>query len=775
LISEAREYLLPLDEGHRRNGGVMETTGALKTLHFKRDSSRARAARAACLALALVIAIHAGRALAAHVPGQVERPSHSAVRIANPPRLDGIITGDSAWASVPATGEFVQTKPDEGQPASQRTDVRFAYTADTLYIGIVCFDQDPGAIVVSDSRRDADLTESDSVMLVLDTYMDGQNGFVFGTNPSGLQYDGQLTREGTGGSGMGRGNDGFNRNWDGVWTVETHIGEYGWSAEFALPFKTLRYPDTGKQSWGLNVQRNIRRRNENAFWAPLARQYDLYRVSDAGHLHELLPPAQRNLKFIPYLRTAFTDVGQAGAGSDTETGFDVKYSVTPSLTLDLTYNTDFAQVEVDEAQINLDRFNLFFPEKRPFFLENAGLFAVGRPGSVELFFSRRIGISDDGEVVPIDGGVRLSGKVDRTNVGLLYMRTDSLDGRVAANDFTVARVSQDIGRRSSLGAMYVGREAAGALAAPGDDNRTFGIDGRWGIGERTLINGFVARTSSPGPEGDDLAWSVEGDYDSEAWSFGLGFSEVQENFNPEVGFLQRSAHRYFSTSLLYRYRPPDSRRGLHEVRPHYSYRAYHDLDGFKESATLHLDNHWEFKSGAEIHTGINFTHEGLLEPFEIDDGSWVPAGSYANSELQLYGYTDQGAPFSAELWIVAGGFFNGDRVQLEPGMRWRHGERFTSSWSWVRNDVKLPTGNFTTDLGRVRLSYTLSDRSTLQALFQYNSVDENWSANLRYSWLRTANTGLFIVYNDTQGFGGYTGAQPNRSLLIKYSHLFDVF
>ena len=698
----------------------------------------------------------------------------SAFRIQGPPQLDGIVGGDPAWNGIPSSGGFVQTNPDEGQAASQRTEIHVVYTDDTLFIGIICHDDIPGAIVVSDSRRDASLTESDSLTLVLDTYLDGQNGFVFGTNPSGLQYDGQVTREGSGGFSRGGSGGGFNINWDGVWDVETHSDENGWSAEFAIPFKTLRYPDDAVQTWGLNVQRNIRRRNENAFWAPLERQFNLFRISDAGRLNNLEVPGQRNLKFVPYTRLGYSDIGNAGTDSDFEAGFDIKYSITPALTLDLTYNTDFAQVEVDEVQVNLDRFSLFFPEKRPFFLENAGQFSVGNPSSVELFFSRRIGISEDGEVIPIDGGIRLSGKVNRTNVGFLYMQTEELDSIEAANDFMVARVNQELPNRSSLGAIFVNREATGSLALPEDENQTFGVDGRWGIGEYGLISGFAAKTSTPGLASDDYAYSLRGEYDTEDWSFSLAYTEVAEDFNPEVGFLRREAYRSPSTSLLYRYRPKNNRFGLHEVRPHYSYSAHYDLDGFKESGFLHIDNHFEWKSGAEIHTGINFVHEGLLEPFEISDGIFVPPGSYDNSEISLVAISDRGAPLSASLRVTIGGFFNGDRVRISPTIRWRHGANFTSEWGWTRNDVELPTGNFVTDLGRIRLSYTLSGRSTLQALFQYNNVDEIWSTNLRYSWLRTANTGLFIVYNDTRGFGGFDGEEPNRTILIKYSHMFEI-
>jgi hypothetical protein len=393
------------------------------------------------------------------------RPALRALRVETAPTLDGDVLGDPAWEGVPAANGFRQTTPDEGQFSSQTTDVYVAYTADTLYFGVVCHDTNPQGIIVADSRRDSSLVETDSIQIILDTYLDQQTGYVFGTNPVGIEYDGQVTREGEGGFGSA---GGFNRNWDGVWEVEAKITEDGWSTEIAIPFTTIRFPrGSQEQTWGMNVQRNIRRRNETAFWSPLPRQFDLYRLSLAGTLNGLEVPKQRNLKIAPYVLGNWQREGveEAETDSNGEFGVDLKYSITPSMTLDATYNTDFAQVEVDELQINLDRFNLFFPEKRPFFLENAGYFDVGVPEEVELFFSRRIGIGPDGEIIPIAGGVRLSGKAaERYNVGALYMRTEEALGVGPQNDFGVARVSRDLPNRSSIGGLFISREGRGRQA-----------------------------------------------------------------------------------------------------------------------------------------------------------------------------------------------------------------------------------------------------------------------------------------------------------------------
>ena len=419
------------------------------------------------------------------------------------PVIDGQVLDDPAWSVATPARNFWQNNPDEGQPATQDTEVYVVFTDKTLFIGVVCYDDDPSKIIVADSRRDSSLVETDSFQIILDTYLDRQTGFVFGTNPAGIQYDGQVNREGDGGFLTG---GGFNLNWNGDWDVTAAISEIGWSAEFAIPLRTLRYGRADPMTWGVNLQRNIRRRNENAFWAPLPRQFNLYRLSLAGTMAGLDLPPQRNLNLTPYVLTTGRRPGVEGAEieNDQEIGIDVvKYSITPALTLDLTYNTDFAQVEADELQISLDRFNLFFPEKRPFFLENSGLFTVGRSQQVELFFSRRIGLSDDGEIIPIDGGARLSGALLGANVGLMYLQTDALDGVASPTGFAVARVNKELPNRSSLGAVVVDKAVSSRTVAGETDNRTWGVDGQWGIGQYGMVSGYVAQTDTPGLEGDD--------------------------------------------------------------------------------------------------------------------------------------------------------------------------------------------------------------------------------------------------------------------------------
>jgi len=734
------------------------------------------------VALVGALALWSAVPAAARAAAPAEPPEAVALRAAAAPVVDGDVLGDPAWADAPALTEFWQTAPEEGAPASQPTEVRIVYTDDTLYFGVVCRDSDPAGIVVNGSRRDSPLDETDAFQIVLDTYRDRQNGFVFGTNPTGLEYDGQVTNEGQGGGASAPGAaggslSGFNRNWDAAWAVKARSGDFGWSAEFAIPFRTLRYDRKKAAVWGLNLQRNLRRRNEQAFWAPLPRQYDLFRLSRAGALAGLEPPPQRNLKVSPYVLTETTERPALGAGRDTtaDVGGDLKWSVTPSLALDATVNTDFAQVEVDEQQINLDRFNLFYPEKRPFFLENAGLFALGTPGEVDLFFSRRIGIGPAGEIVPIAGGARLSGKFGGFNVGVLDMQTRSQGEGVPSNNFAVARVSRELPNRSRVGAIFVNRASSGSLAPPGDHNRAYGVDGKWGIGRYGAIEGYAARTSTPGRSGRDHAFNLGANLSAPAWELNAEYTEVGADFNPEVGFLARRDFRKPEGVVMYRHRVADF-LGLLEVRPHVSYRGYWKPDGFQESGFLHVDNHLEWKSGWELHTGINFTREGVLQPFEIYPGVAVPPGTYDNREAMLVGITNQGAPASLEVRVTAGGFFGGSRVSTQGVLRGRIGEPFNAWIDFSRNDVSLPTGRFVTNLLKARLSYSFSSRLYLQALVQYNDVIDRWSTNLRLGWLQTANTGLFVVYNENRA----TDHDPlglgvrDRSLTIKYSRLFDL-
>ncbi len=461
-----------------------------------------------------------------------------------------------------AYSAFIQQEPNEGEPATERTEVWFLVDESHLYIAVVCHDSEPDRLVVTQSRRDADLSDTDSIQILLDTFDDGQNAFVFGTNPFGIEYLGQVMGEGqTGGSRGGSGGSqrgqlrGFNANWDADWRVRAHQSSLGWEAEFALPLRTLRYNPGEDRVWGVNVLRNIRRKNEQVFLSPVPRGYTLHRVSVAGKLNGLSLPTRRDLKLTPYLAGSVNDDKTLRTDTVDRTGdigLDVKWGVRADLTLDLTVNTDFAQVEADEEQVeadeeqvNLTRFALFFPEKRPFFLENAQVFQLGHPQAIDLFFSRRIGLSASGQPIDIVAGGRLSGKLGGYNVGILNMQTDdAVDRRTGepvsqANNFSVLRVQREVGR-SNFGGMLVNRQGVGDLAPSSDYNRAYGLDLAWQATTNGKLFAFIARTDSPTSKGgSDYAGRAYYTYANDLWNGNFGYSQVGERFNPEVGFLPR--------------------------------------------------------------------------------------------------------------------------------------------------------------------------------------------------------------------------------------------
>ncbi|MCB0664204.1 MAG: carbohydrate binding family 9 domain-containing protein [Saprospiraceae bacterium] len=705
-----------------------------------------------------------------------ERPSTKAVMLQDKPVIDGEVLADVVWRGIPSFGNLIQTRPQAGATASEKTEIRIAYDQESFYVAVICHDSKPEKLVVTDARRDASLDNTDAFLMILDTYHDGQNGFVFGTNTLGVEYDAQVDNEGIGNFNSNRQQGGiiggFNLNWDASWTVKAKTGDFGWSAEFAIPLRTIRYQSGEDQIWGLNFRRNIRKTNEIVYWSPIPINFDLNRLSLAGTLTGLNLRSPGNLKVIPYalgraVRDYAADENKTNLSADA--GLDLKYSVTPSLTLDLTYNTDFAQVEVDDQQVNLDRFNLFFPEKRPFFLENAGQFSVGSPGEVDLFFSRRIGIGEGGQVVPITGGARLSGKVNNTNLGFLSMFTPSVkDFEIEPNNFTVARINHEFAaKRSAIGGIFVNREGLGNLE--NDFNRTFALDGKLGLGQKARISGYVAKTNTPDISENDHSLKLQANYDWNGWSLMAGYTEVGEGFNPEVGFLLRSAFRKPEFRALYQWRM-NGRLGLLELRPHVSYRSYWTFDGFQETKFLHIDNHWEWVNGLEIHTGLNLTTEGVLAPFEISPGIIVAPGTYEHSEAQLVFMTNESKNISISTRHVLGGFFGGERYANSATLKLRFGDRFNSEFIMNHNDIRLPEGDFIAKLFGTRLAYSFTPRIYLQSLIQFNSVSDLWSANIRFGWLQQANSGLFLVYNELRNSSDIL----SRSFTVKYSYLIDV-
>ena len=707
------------------------------------------------------------------------------------------------WGEAEIISNFIQSEPVEGSPASERTEVRVAFDEEAIYVGAWLYDSEPSQIVVGEQRRDASLNRFDAFLLVLDTYNDRENGFVFATNPGGIEHDGQVIDEGrqTGrGAGGALGNSGrqqggaqggFNINWDGSWTVSTDRDERGWYAFFRIPFSTVRYGAGTEQEWGVNFGRYIGRKNEQVYWSPLARQDNLYRVSYAGVLEGLSVPAQRLITLTPYALGSAQKVPATSPEVDYpfEVGGDAKIGITPALALDLTVNTDFAQVEVDNEQVDLTRFSLFFPEKRPFFLENAGRFAVGNNQSAQMFFSRRIGIGDDGAPVPIEWGSRLSGRAADLDVGMIYMRTEAVEGGIPGNAYTVARLARELPNRSGVGVMFTERSSIGVANNQG---RTFAADANVGIGEFFNFTGVLGATtlSVPGevaPTDARQAIILTANYRDPDWQFRGSYDRIGANFDPEVGFLRRSDFQQVSGTIWRDIRVPSS-DWIRQFSPHTSYTTSYGLEsGLKETATWHMHTMMNLENGGQFSFAGDWIFDGLSEPLNLTtgvDGAGdptfveVPIGEYSGWLFNPSVSTSTQVPVVWRTNLLLGQFFSGTRRGGSTSVSVQLGGALTGAIALEYNRIDLPEpgGKFDATLLSGRIGYSFSPAVFIQSLMQYNTQTAVWSGNVRFGWVDTAGTGLFIVYNERQSerLGGLTSSLLERTVSIKFSKQLDL-
>ena len=716
------------------------------------------------------------------------------------PTVDGRVN-DPVWQSVAPYTTFTQQDPIEGAPASERTEVRVIVGKGNVYVGIIAFDSDPSKIIVSQSRRDASLTETDSVVMVFDTFNDNQNAFVFGTNPLGIEYDGQVAREGqTSGVSIGGGGAGgtqrggisaFNPNWDGDWTVRSQITERGWETEMSIPLKTLRYQTGDNQTWGFNVLRNIRHKNEQVYLAPIPRGFDIYRVSLAAKMNGLQLPPRRDIKLIPYgLASVNKDYVRAGEPVDDnyDFGADLKWGIRPNLTLDATYNTDFAQVEADEEQVNLTRFDLFFPEKRPFFLENASTFQFGNPQQIDLFFSRRVGLSAAALPIDIRGGARLSGKIGGWNVGVLNIQADDvedLDGNNIgpANNFSVIRMQREVGR-SSYGAIFVNRQGFGEQAVNEDWNRAYGLDANIQLTQNQRVSAFVARTDTPesrltGPKGSDYSGRGFYNFTNNLWQISGGYSQVGENFNPEVGFLPRRGYRRPEFRAFFQ---PQPKRWpwIRRIAPHMTYTSFYDI----KTDELQTEN-WHIhpfeiqpRQGGRFGYIFDYAKDNPTAPFTVfnRDGNRVtiPAGQYSWGQNVLEYLHNPSARVTGSIRYRFGHYYDGDFNGFELSSDYRITPNATASVGWTRQDIKLPYGSFVNNLVPIKGNYSFTPLINVSALLQYNGQTGLFSSNVRFAWLNRSGTGLFVVYNDRRDLLTSTALETlGRSFVVKYTRLID--
>ena len=700
------------------------------------------------------------------------RPSINIQSIDKEPAIDGDVINDLVWNTINPITNLYQMSPNYQEPSTEKTEIRVAYTEKKLFVSVICFDSDPKNIVISDSTRDSNLEDEDSFFFIIDTYNDQQNGFLFGTNANGVEYDAQITNEGQGNFAAGFRQQGgaiggTNINWDSTWQVKSIVGDYGWSAEFEIPLKSIRFAEGIQKSWGINFNRRISKNSESSYWAMLPIGFNIKRVSLAGKLNGLNLKSTKNLKLTPYALVNATK----NKVSEIDSGADLKYSITPALTLDLTFNTDFAQVEVDEQQVNLDRFNLFFPEKRPFFLENAGQFSVGSPGEIDLFFSRRIGIDLNGEMVPIIGGSRLSGKIKETNIGLLSMFTDEVsNSNIYKNNFTVARINHEFsGTRSSIGGIWVNKDSK--KSALDKDNSVFAFDGKLGLGKKAQIFGFASKSNTSGINSEDYAFKIKGEYKWDGWNIAAGYTELGQGFNPEVGFLSRSAFKK-PEFLIFKTIRVNNMGKMLEVRPHIWGNYYKNFNNQLISSFLHIDNHWVWESSFEIHTGINFVSEGVFDEFSIK-GVKISPGNYSWAEFMPVIMTNKNKKIYFYSRLRIGGYFGGNRFSASNRAKIQFNNKFNSELNFDYNKLNLPNGDVTALVSGGRLIYSFTPKIFVQSYIQYNNISNVFSVNAKFGWTRSANTGLFLVFNSFKDNDIFDEINY-RSIILKYSYQFDL-
>ena len=693
-----------------------------------------------------------------------------AVRLDAPLELDGDLD-EPLYASAPMP-DLVQYEPVYGGEATQRTEVWVAFDDDNVYVAGRVWETELDRMVANEMRRDSNNTwQNETFAIVFDTFHDRRNGLEFAVNPLGGRNDGQITNEGS-----------YNGDWNPVWDVATGRFEGGWTVEIALPFKSLRYAPGADQTWGFQVRRYNRWKNELSFLAspPAGLGQDgLFRISAAATLLGIeAPPPSRNLEVKPFVISDFSSnlAATPAVRNDPsgDVGLDVKYGITPNLTADLTLNTDFAQVEADERQVNLTRFSLFFPEKREFFLENAGLFQFGgatggRGDTPVLFYSRRIGL-DQGQDVPIVSGGRVTGRVGAFGVGALNIQTDAVSGRgIESTNFSVLRLRRDILRRSSIGLLYTRRSVSARGVGA---NHAYGVDARLGLFDNLTINTYWARTDTRGLGGDDESHRVFLQYSSDLYGLSLHHLLVGRDFNPEVGFLFRAD--MLREYVAFRYSPrPTSIAAVRQFSWQVSLQYLEDRGGQLETRQQELEFETTFENSDVLTAAYVERFEFLDRPFAIADGVTLPVAGYDFQNMSVsYGFGDQRL-VSGTVSVERGSFWSGDKTTLGvSGGRITLSPQLAVEPSLSYNQVMLPEGDFTTTVVGSRVTYTVTPLMFVSGLVQYGSRDESVGTNLRFRWEYRPGSELFVVYNESRDTSrsGYPDLQ-NRAFIVKVNRL----
>ena len=715
------------------------------------------------------------------------RKSIRAVKFDEDVNIDGILD-ESIYDSVEPISDFVQHLPVSGATASDNTEVWVFYNDQSIYVTAKVYESVPeDEWVANEMRRDVGrLRTNDSFSVMFDTFLDRRNGVAFLVSPIGGFSDFTINNEGMATRPV-------NFDWNVVWNSRVGRFDGGWTVEMEIPFRSLRYEPSSEQAWGIQFRRVQIRLNEATYITeiPISAANigppmvaGMWRISEAATLTDLqVPPRNLNLEIKPYglgtvttNRTANPPVNGQFAN---EAGVDVKFGITNNLTADFTYNTDFAQVEVDERQVNLTRFNLFFPEKREFFLEGAANFDFTQPRNLDvptMFFSRRIGL-EKGQVVPIDVGARLTGKVGDFDIGALNIGTDGSDlSSVESTDFSVLRIKRDVLSRSRIGMIYTDRSKS--LVGEGA-NTLYGVDGTFNFLDDIQISTFAAKSESPGFSGDDESYMANFNYNGDRYGFRSGYLVVEDNFNPEVGFKRRNNFKQYEGNLRFSPRPA-SIESVRQLSFEAQTRSYWSAtSGALETRRHELIFNTQFENGDQFRATTRDEFEMLTRGFQIAPKVSLLPGTYDFSSHEISYSLGPQRNVSGRLSYRFGDFWSGTNsaigisggsIELSP--------QLSVEPSYSFNEVKLPEGNFRTELGRFRVTYTISPRMYFSGLVQYNSTQNSLSSNLRFRWQWSPGSELFIVYSDDRDTNPFDRPDSfelrNQGWAIKINKLFQI-
>jgi hypothetical protein len=701
------------------------------------------------------------------------RPHVNALAISAPIHVDGVLDEDVWRQTEPAT-HFIQREPATGAPATDDTIVKVAYTQSTLYIAIQAFTDRPEDVVANEMQRDSQLYRDDSVIILLDTFHDHRNAYWFETNANGSRTDALVTDEGRD----------FNVQWDGVWDVAAQRTPQGWSAELAIPFASLRF-NPNLDTWGFNVRRLIRYKGEEVFWASMPLQGNLFRISWAGELNGIHPPPPSlNIRLKPFgvaqSSTLNTPTGKVNNDRQ-DAGLDVKWDIRRTLTLDLTYNTDFADTEVDDQQINLTRFSLFFPEKREFFLENYGLFEFGfnSPGIPLLkpFFSRRIGVSFAGTVVPIDWGARLTGRQGPWSIGLLDVQTRQSTIAPGFNEpednWGVVRLKRNIGDRSTIGFIATSRDAKG-----GDTNRVYGLDTSLYATDQLSFSGFYTASDDPGHpshgQGGSWAGGARAAWAGPVWNWTFDAVQVGTDYDPQSGFLLRSGIRRYFPYFVFEPRPQIP--GLLNLHFAFAGDIITDLDNRIETRSLSADVAGvRFRSQDTLSLFVDSTLDRVPFPFTIGPGVTIKPGEYSFNDVGLNYYTNDSRWLSISGYLLKGDYYGGTRLSSLADLIVRANRYLRFDTIWQRDALDLPGGSFVSNIIRERIGVAITPKLSTNAYVQYNDLGDLLSLNLRFNWTYRPGSDVYLVFNQnwTAPSLGNLSFQ-DRAVILKLTYLLQI-